>query len=324
MTIMSIFFNKPEKGITGGSIEDFFNRFENLSDIKNYREILFNMYLVEKEARPAFLLELANYSNSNEESIKILNNLKSVYTEFKYTHEIQNHRVFIHKKPLISSDFNDDVNIAKNLGFLCHGIPDEKENRIRISFTLHTNNDVYNFYTEICRKENYDEKHFNVKKQIFNNHAKNIGHVEMEIKNINPPDYLLNKLINNTLTEGYENDVINHLNGNGLVNIGQYINQDIISFKDLLKEKKTLLFFLLWVKHDPFNHLYPLSNDDAKILDNELYNSFYPINLIQKYDIFDKNSKFLNNIDQDQLDLYETKKNHFINVYTRILDEYKL
>lgn len=305
----------------GGDIQEFFNRFKNNND---YISLLFNMYLVEKEARPAFLLELANYTNSNDEAIELINNLESTYTEFKYTHEIPNHRIFIHKKPLISNDFSNDVNIAKNLGFLCHGISDEKENRIRVSFALHTNDKIYNFYTEICRQEDYDEKHFNNKKQLFNEYAKEIGYVELNTEKILPPDYLLNKMLNNNLTEEDENDILNHLTGAGLTNIEQYINDGIISFKDLLNEKKTLLFFLLWVKYDPFDHLYPLSIDDAKLLDDELYNSFYPTNLIQKYDTFDGNSKYLDKILEEDLNIYETKKNKFINNYVKILNEYKL
>jgi hypothetical protein len=118
--------------------KDFFTR-ANETIIDNEYEILFNMYLVLQRARPAFLLEMANHSIRNKDPNIILKDLQKTYPEFQYTieHMIDDipHRIYIHINDLVESG-NHEIDLAKNLGFQCEGIPSDDLDHVSINYLL--------------------------------------------------------------------------------------------------------------------------------------------------------------------------------------------
>lgn len=242
---------------------DFINR-ANGTVIEGKLDILFNLLLVKKNARLAYLLEVSNFPMiDSEELIKII---KTKYPEFIYTieHEIGGnpHRIFIHINSLIpKGDMEHDIWVAKNLGFSCLGIPDENNIRYSVHYTI--NNKV--FYAEIC-----PTKELIINKiPLFKPVAKELDWTLNEtIEKIFPRDIWLKKLI---IDVDYDwllanaNNFVEFLLGFGFSYIQEIIkdfktNHDGIEY--LLKDKFNLLLFTTIRSQrdrDPFSIFWPLS-----------------------------------------------------------------
>src|SRR3989344_4869282 len=219
-------------------------------------DILFNLYLVNEDYRPAYLHEASNFSTN------LLDPMKVVYPEFQYTVELElngmPHRIYVHKHPLIKSDSSrHDADIAINLGFSCLGLPDANKPRKVLKYYVIRDTTEYLFYTEICdllTPENIvQEDNFRKASEELN-----LG-FEKEITDLIPDQMILTQLI-----RYYSNpEEQTHLQlwfeqhdtelANMLVNYGILTEEEwsVYRFekKDLTAYPKLLLFVALNLAH---------------------------------------------------------------------------
>jgi hypothetical protein len=272
--------------------KDFFTR-ANGTIIENEYKILFNMYLVLQGSRPAYLLEMANRPIRNKDPNIILKDLQKTYPEFKYTieHMIDDipHRIYIHINDLVESG-NYEIDIAKNLGFQCEGIPSDDLDRVAINYLLNVpDHEKINIYTEVCEQK-YNEEIADKKEKLFDKHAKEFGWtVEMEITHLmaNKLDYYINLLTNNKLTHEHE-ELIIFLEGFGSTELLANINVNNYNFKDLIDNKNLLLLILLRTKYDPFEQYYPILQEVGEQIEKKsatIFNNLKqdPIKLLNKW-----------------------------------------
>lgn len=111
----------------------FYNKYSKYLNLSE----LFNIYLVLSGGRLAYLSEIVN---TNELII-----IKRLFPNLKYIDD-GNGRTFIYRNKLPLGDLNDDIWIAKVLGFDCLGIPNMKNITYNVDYTINDNS----FLTFIC------------------------------------------------------------------------------------------------------------------------------------------------------------------------------
>lgn len=228
----------------------FINR-SNGTPLSELHSMLFNMYLVKKNARSSYLLEFANYEYKRIRRDLFLEQIKKIYSEFTYTVEYYvkdiidgesvslPHRVFVHIKPLTNYETNHDVWVAKNLDFVCRGIPSEDLLRVTINYYVNTNIDRFSFYTEICTKDNYDinKKRFDDRHKLFNKYASLMDWVvEMQIDELITIQYIIDMVLKDKLPKRHEPELMNAIYYN------QKQGENIFTYEELMKNKNMLLF----------------------------------------------------------------------------------
>lgn len=245
---------------------NFINR-ANSTIIEGKLDILFNLLLVKKNVRLAYLLEVSGFPII--ESTILIDTIKDKYPEFTYTieHEIGDiiHRMFIHIKPLIlKGNMEYEIWVARNLGFNCLGIPDENNIRYSLNYTINN----ISFYTEMCpiRVDIVS------KKKLFIPVANELGIILKEnITRILPRDIWLKALLNKEeynhewLLENAD-EFIDFLLSFGLyikLIIGDRTIKDGIQY--LLDNKINLLLLTtLRSQKDPFEFFWPMLPDVSK------------------------------------------------------------
>jgi len=244
----------------------FINR-ANKTIIEGKLDILFNLLLVRKGARLAYLLEVANFPMIN--STILIDTIKRIYPEFTYTTEYKIgdiiHRMFIHIKLLVpKGDMKHDVWVARNLEFNCLGIPDESNIRYSLKYTINN----INFYTEICPTQ----ESIVSKILLFEPVANDLGWTLKEIINrILPRDIWFKALLYNHewLLENAD-EFIDFLLGFGLsyikLIIGNRTSKDGIQYL-LQNQYKLLLLTTLRSQKDPFGFFWPVTIDISKIFE---------------------------------------------------------
>ena len=315
------------KNQTGGD-KTFFDRAKG-SIIDRQYDILFNLYLVKNNARPSFLLEVANFPKIDPK--ELFNTIKKIYNEFKYTIEnkVDNriHRVFFHIDPLTKKNNMDhDIWVAENLGFYCKGIPSDDIERVVVNYILFKDNITTYFYTEICSTEYYNKKHFIQKQKLFNKYAKEIGgKVELNIDELiqNESSYYINLLIDGKLGSKYEDKVLGYLWGYGLTGLDNNVVSNKYTFQDLLKDKKLLLFDLVRSIYNPIGQYYPLSSEVASKIEKEEAKIFSdldkdPINLYKQLESTNIFKKVLNSKPQFK-ELYNKSYDEMIKFYKKLV-----
>ena len=249
--------------------KDFFSRADGTIIEKDY-DILFNLFLVKNNARPAFLLEVANHPDLDP--TELFDVVRDTYNEFQYTIESEIdgevRRVFFHTRPLTPKGDDHDIWVAENLGFLCHGIPSRSIERVAVYYYLTVEGENFEFYTEICPKEGFNRDHFDDKQKRFNELASLKGWsvlMEIEKLKIDEEVYYLDLLLTNKLESKDRWAVVNVLQSYA---VAFSIERGDYTVDDLLANKKFLLFMILraFSEYDPFEHLYPLSIKTAKSL----------------------------------------------------------
>lgn len=288
------------------------------------KEIMFNLLLVINEARPSFLLEMANINNKYpnikpEEVIKFIIKQYGLKFSIESTVNDNPHRIYFYKEKLISSGTKEE-DIAINLGFICKGIPDKKNPNVSIHYKI----DNENFYTEICTVELY-ESH----KQLFENKLKefiniaktnNVGNVKMDIHYLVNIQTVYLKLLNK---EDINENEIEELK-NELLNLGFYQNtEEYGNFINYIKNKKYIdnLHIKKWIKFfylfDLYNinDNYPVINTEQELKINSDVNEYF-----KKYpmDLYSDCKLFL--IYYDSIFFYHTNRppNNFKEIFTEM------
>lgn len=261
---------------------EFFDRASG-SVLEGKYEILFNMYLVKGNTRPAFLLELAGFPEVEPETL--LAEVGRIYPEFKYTHEhLMNerpHRVFVHINPLSPFEGGDmDKWVAINLGFLCLGLPARDEEVINIQYTLVTGNGVYPVYVEMCRKEGYDELRHRAKLDAFNSLANPLGwRVEMYVNEVGTTKYI--DMIMKGLISGDSDDIYEiHgiLENAAITDVANSLRMGYYTWDELFENKKLIIFKLLQADYTPVDAYYPFDEQTSDLNDEAQNSSFTDIN----------------------------------------------
>lgn len=245
-------------------------------------EILFNLLLVRNQLRPAFLLEGGNYTNF----LEIADAIKILYPEFKSTVEsrIDNvpHRIFFHIRNLTDRANKDhDQWIAENLGFYCQGLPNENQDRIVITYFLETKQKRQSIYAEICSLSSMSKDYFQDKLEKFNHVAHSVGwNVEIEITTLKGNILMdfINSIQENTLRQADLVELLELLDGYGITMFKHYIDQGSWTLENVAQDRKLLLFSILWAMNDPMSVYYPLSFQDAQILEDAQNVAFTQLN----------------------------------------------
>lgn len=248
------------------------------SMLEDKLEILFNLLLVKVGQRPAYLLEGGNYSEIGQ----LAKQIKTIYPEFQQTIESETggdlHRVFIHIAKLIPPfGDKDDLWIAENLGFRCKGLPDSQVDRVTISYYLEAKGQCLPIYTEICPAANMSEEFFEIKLDNFNEVAHSLNwNVKLEIKNwrADPLSYFANRIQEDQLDHKDVLELLEVLDGFGITLLKDNVDKQIWTIDQLQSNRKLLLFCTLWAMADPFSIYYPMSFEDAQILDAAVFKSF--------------------------------------------------
>lgn len=256
--------------------------------IENDYDVLFNMCLVKYGLRPAFLLELRNYTEPKFN--QIIPTIKKIYTEFQYTSEGNDH-MFIHVQPLLKMTGNKNEWIGKNLGFYCaSSLAYTKKITYSIYYMLRIPNiDPIFFYAEVCDEKKYNARYFSDKLKLFNDFAKKIDwKVDMHVEYRIPFFYYLDYIVKNKLTKEYESHLVQALRGNGSVSLYENIRNNIYTFEDLIKNKKLLLFKILESIYNPLEIFWPLHRElasDLRQIETKIFNTFTkdPMELYEEY-----------------------------------------
>ena len=260
---------KPQPQYSEDDIENFKNRL-NGTPLENNIEIIYNLYLVKKNIRKAFLLELSQDDYEGIENIDYI--IKESYPEFEYTIELvideKAHRILIHNPELsqedlprennmINAEAHNDELIATLLDFDCKGIPD----RSNMSYTLHIKINDKGVIASICD----DQNKFNIEKLTnYSKAAEELGYSFSYNIDRNMPDvYVIDKLIHyiqtnnkNHLKELSDMDILNIFDNaflRVLVEDEMGLNEGILNF-DFINENKYLITFILFIeKYEVFN-----------------------------------------------------------------------
>jgi hypothetical protein len=266
------------------AIEDFKNRL-NGTPLENYIEIIYNLYLVKKQIRKAFLLELSNIDYIGIENVDII--IKTSYPEFEYTNELliegKPHRILIHNPNLSQTDLpredrliqvENDLLIATLLDFDCKGIPDDSN----ISYTLHINVNDKSVISYICDEQDK----FNIEKITnYSKAAEELGYsFNYNIDTNLPPIYVIDKLITYMQTDDESNlhelhdDILNIVD-NAFLRVlleDMRIDKNTLDL-DFIKENKYLVSFIFYMeKFEVFHILYPLTVEQVGKIDDIVLN----------------------------------------------------
>ena len=271
---------KSEANYSEDDIENFKNRL-NGTPLENDVELIYNLYLVKKNIRKAFLFELTDFKGiQNVDKI-----IKESYPEFEYTTELvieeKAHRILIHNPKLSQEDLprennminpkahNDEL-IATLLDFDCKGIPDTSN----MSYTLHIKINDKSVIASICD----DQNKFNIEKLMnYSKAAEELGYsFSYNIDRYMPDVYVIDKFISymqtndkSHLKELSDMDILNILDNaffSVLVKDEIGIDKEILNL-DFIEENKYLVAFILLIeKFEVFNLLYPLNNEQYEVI----------------------------------------------------------
>lgn len=164
-------------GQVDGAEPNFLKRADGAS-IEDKLDILFNLYLVKRGARPSFLLESAEFKNNDID--QVMDEIEEIYPEFERTKDPSFYnRYFYHTKPLPKQYPGEDMGswIGRALGFSC---PDENEasDDIKYAINYRIKDPETSFYTEVCREKKPLDK-----LETFNKIANEVGlEVEGSVK----------------------------------------------------------------------------------------------------------------------------------------------
>jgi len=274
---------KPHPIYWDNSAENFKNRL-NGTPLENNIKIIYNLYLVKKNIRKAFLINLTQKYFIGIKNVDII--IKQSYPEFEYTIEtlIQEkaHRIFIHNPELSQEDLpredglikvKDDILVATLLDYDCKGIP----NNSNISYTLHIKINGKNVITSICDEQDK----FNIQKLTnYSKAAEELGYSFSYkfIKNM-PAVYIIDKLIaymqtndKSYLQELSDIDILNVFEDAFLQELvlSDIVNNGKLIYDFINKNKYLITFILLIEKFKVFDILYPLSTEQVEIIDDML------------------------------------------------------
>jgi len=235
-------------------------------------DILFNLLLVKYGARPAYLLEGANFEPIEAYAAEI----KRLYPEFHQTVEyiVDNRtaRILIHSAKLPApvrprrgryDSEQPDIWLAENLGFYCKGIAPDDVDRVSIHYFLMIEGDdsFNNLYSEICSLDKFSRHHFDEKLNSFQAVAQLIPgwQVEMRIEPMRADplqDWAIQLLDNDEFSFDETRELLQYLYGWNIPFLGENIENDKYAFDDLRRNKKLLLFMVSWAIFLPFKDFY--------------------------------------------------------------------
>ena len=311
----------------------------------------FNLELVKKGARLAFLLELSHYPNKQEQD-KIVADIKNKYTDISSFIECkikdEPHRILYYLtqiKYIIEEIMAQDNGLAKALGFQCVGIPNKKYKRISSHYIItDKNSNKVDFYSEICLESEY--KVNNQRLQNFQNVADNWNSNIIPEK-FQPPytithetNVLHNKFLWINLVMKYlkdkkdgidekneidekEHDFFTEIKGDGL----SYLIQGNVTLKELLDTKSNwVLYTVLRMIYDPLGPFYPFTQKEVKQL--EEFEKKYFINNYTKepYCMLNELKKkefFKELVSENKQQLFDNLLNNLNYEYKKLLKELK-
>lgn len=239
-------------------------------------DILFNLVLVREKARPATLVESANYPDIVPSVL--FRTLRDTYPEFTYTVENKigdtPHRVLVSLTDLVGYD--TEIGLAIILGFQCHGIPSPDSIRWSNSYYLLIGGKNINFYAEVC-PEVYDTRS---QKKLFSRIAKSIWGGAMVVntwEELLPDTIWLDEVIRFGAREGDPAWLLHHD-----IELKEFMEGSGIGFLDdidmetlLHTQYNLLLFVLVLIENDPFRVYYPLTVENGQLLETELQSHLF-------------------------------------------------
>ncbi len=254
---LSFFFFEMKRGRN----EDFFER-ATATSIEKKHELLFNLYLVKMNARPAYLYQC------EDDADDVFNVVKNIYTEFRYTIEWLDDDtmqfIYFYIEPLPNKDKyeNDEIWTGKVLGFYHCGIPDRFLDRKVIHYYLNVPNidRKINICSEICPTTDYNDAFFAQKLKTFNECASNAGWtVQMDVEDLVEIEYFLDLMLKNNLETKHMMPVIDLLWGWGVTGCSDNIDAGTYTIEDLFARKHLILFQMLEAIMNPMEMFYPVS-----------------------------------------------------------------
>lgn len=236
------------------------------TSFKNNLDIVFNLYLVLRGGRRAYLFESADF-DSLERAFDMIAEIKSTFPELKISLENEKaNRYLVYKDAQIEKELvensGDDVWLGKVLGFDCPG--DIWRNRDEIRYGVHYYVNSMSFYSEICVKPPPEL----TKRDIWRPFAEELGYtLTGEIVEILPDIYWYTLVENKNLDELQQKkgEFAGWLDGYGFASFAELVqnNDSIETIYDYLIVAIHLL------KYEVFDILYPLTIDQAKTLDKQ-------------------------------------------------------
>ena len=248
--------------------KDFLKKIQH-SNFRDNLEVVFNLYLVLRGGRRAYLFESANF-DSLKEAFDVLRQIKDIFPELKTTLEDKaSNRYFIYKdseleQKLISvrddPEFDYDVWLGAILEFDCPG--DLWRNRDKIRHVIHYNINDVEFYVEICVDSPKLSKLNRWKPLAEEIDYKLTGDIEELI----PDNYWYSLIENKNYDElrRHNTELFNWLEGSGWKPLGKLLESN-----DIDVVYNYILIGLYLIKYGVLDILYPLSVDQANILEKE-------------------------------------------------------
>jgi hypothetical protein len=272
---------------------------------------ILNAILVNEGVRPAMLIQPADYNEKtgkDKKTLSIVNNIKNIFPKLLISDNYNIYQGTIISKKSYNGNVISLEKMGEILGYPCFN-DFETLNRDELLFNLElvvscNDGTEYPLFNNICKDKKTVEK-FNILatkafKALTNKKYKDIlkrfsilkiNKIFVNLENIIPPQYIINKLITKKILSNEEIDVIRNV----LYNMG---------FSDKLSEYEfqynnpihigILLDFLLKHKYDILSPFYPLQNypkqaDEVDKITIELENAL--IDILDKTKISKSKSK---------------------------------
>lgn len=267
----------------------FFNKFQGtVLDINNPTEIpiheiyniLFNLYLVYRGARLAFLFESSNLSSLNVAN-QVRTVIKTNFPVFQETLDPTNptvQRYFYHINPLPvkQSTQDDDDWVGQILEFSCPGDLNVDTDKVRktINYQLILPTEIgYSFWTEICApKENLNalEQEIKIREEKFNQIAQELGFKVMAVVTDTIPDsYYFDRLLKKdwNFFEQHQEDFLEYPVYNTYPSFADHIRE--MGVMNFIKEYYPYALFITFIyMDDPLGkYIYPITSDQSNQFD---------------------------------------------------------
>lgn len=242
--------------------------------------VYFNAMLVTFGGRRAYLHEMSDYNPKITALLKkAFPNLH--YTPEAYTDDGEMFRFFVTREELSETKFNDK-RIAQLLDFDCRGIPSSRKMRYILHYDVAVDDQSapVNFYSAIC-PDHTDFHRMTERYLEFQRVAKMLGMVvRMRIDQSVPLGKIDDILENFDYWNANTKDFHGELEGRGIL-VFAGSSEPLSSL--LEHKRRHLAIALTLVNHDPLEKLYPITQDQAKTLEQCLDHQAFDADPVEEF-----------------------------------------
>ena len=159
-------------------------------------------------------------------------------------------------------DPDNDINIAKALGFPCEGFPDNYNYAYRIN--IEYKDKIDDILAVICedetQEENFKKLRDDIKTFVSNNDIDAV--ISLEKHEIISIEDCINSVKNDEINNEIKTEIENYMENIGINDIDEKIFDN--------KNKNILLVLLSYYKNDPFSSFYPLTQYELKDVNEKM------------------------------------------------------